>query len=649
MTGSRSFASILLLFLSTWGNPATAQNDDLRQAWLAARHAITQGNAALTTQRSQRRYALYPYLQAAAIIQRLRSARAHAPAISAARDFLDTHEDSAVAETFRRDLLLTLSELREWEDFVFFYDPDVANESRECEYLGARVALGLTENLAEEIERRWLTPRRLDSACEPAFRWHRENGGLDTELTAQRLVLLLEEGETEFARIIAARLPDAEAEIYRQWARMLENPLAALDQVITGELQPRHAAALPGVFERASIRTPEQTLNRLDDLTAVIGADSPVARQMLRDLALGLAWDRSPRTLDAFARMRAEEHDDYSLGWLLRSAVWHAQWALAENALAAMSTQTLQESAWIYWQARTALELGRVSEATMHFTAVIERDNYYSAMAAARLGRTLAPNNQPVPVPETLAQELADEIEFIRARELFFVGERIAATREWRYATRNLNAEQLSAAMTLAARWGWHDMAVTTATRAEVFFDYRLLYPLPYENEIAAAAAAQNLEHALLGGLIRQESMFRPDAVSSAGAIGLAQLQPSTARRIAAAAGMPRPERADLFEPAINSRLGAATLRASLGRFDDQLPAALAAYNAGPAAAARWLPDRNIDADIWIENIPFNETRDYVHRVLWNSVVYAWLLNNEMPINTRYLLTSIGNNTAIQN
>jgi soluble lytic murein transglycosylase len=649
MTGSRSFTAALLLFGAAFGNTATGQSDDLRQAWLEARRAIVRSNAQLPTQRSLRRYALYPYLEAAAIIQRMRSAREAAQAIADARGFLEAHADTALAETFRRDLLLALSERHAWEDFVAFYDPDVANESRQCEYLRARVVLGLTENLADAIEQRWLTPRRLDSACEPAFRWHRQNGGLGADLTAQRLVLLLENGETEFARIIAARLPDEQAEIYRQWAWMLENPLDALDQVSTGALEPLHADALPMTFARASIRSPEAAFDRLDNLTAVIGADSSAARQMLRDLALGLAWDRSPLALDAFARMRPTEHDDYSLGWLVRSATWNMQWALAHTALAALSADTAQESTWAYWQARTALELGRADEAAGHFAALLRRDNYYSAMAAARLGRPLMPNNQPIVPPPTLMRDLADEIEFIRARELFYVGERIAATREWRYATRDLNVQQLSAAMYLAAQWGWHDMAVATATRAEVFFDYRLLYPLPFTNEIAAAAASHSLDHALLGGLIRQESMFRPDAVSSAGAIGLTQLRPSTARRIAARAGMTQPDRTELFEPAANTRLGAATLRASLGRFDDQLPVALAAYNAGPAAAARWLPNQAIDSDIWIENIPYNETRDYVQRVLWNTVVYAWLLSNEMPVNTEYLLGAITQSTVTDN
>jgi soluble lytic murein transglycosylase len=131
----------------------------------------------------------------------------------------------------------------------------------------------------------------------------------------------------------------------------------------------------------------------------------------------------------------------------------------------------------------------------------------------------------------------------------------------------------------------------------------------------------------LIYGVIRQESLYRTDAVSGAGAFGLAQLMPETARRVAKEWQRPVPAAADLFDPAVNITLGAAHLRELVNRFDQHTAVALAGYNAGEVAAQRWLPDAPIDADIWIENIPYNETRDYVQRVLWHSVVFAWLEN----------------------
>jgi soluble lytic murein transglycosylase len=124
---------------------------------------------------------------------------------------------------------------------------------------------------------------------------------------------------------------------------------------------------------------------------------------------------------------------------------------------------------------------------------------------------------------------------------------------------------------------------------------------------------------------MRQESLYRRDAVSSAGARGLLQMLPETARRTASKWQRPRPSVDDLFNPVINVQLGAANLRSLVDRFGGQTLVALAGYNAGPNAAARWLPTESIDPDIWVENIPYNETRTYVQRILWHKVVFSWL------------------------
>lgn len=641
MTGSRTFRAVIsvLLCLFTAGTPA--QPPEPRAAWREAYDAIRHSGAELPRTRALRRYALYPYLESAALIARLKEPERYSGTISAASALLEQYRDTAIADAFRRELLYTLSGLGKWPDFVAFYAQDVANISRECEYLRARVALDLTDGLAPLIEQRWLTPRRLDAACEPAFQWLRSAGVLDAELTSQRIELLLGEGDTEFARVIAARLNAQQAEVFRQWAGMLDAPLDALDDFVDGMLTPLHAQALSTVWTRASTRAPLATLERLPRVLAMIAEDADDAQQMRRELALGLSWDRRSEALDVFAQLDDSAHDDYSRGWLARSALWNGEFELTDRTIAAMSLDARDQSVWLYWRARAAEQLGRPEEARRRYSELLDRDNFYSALAAARLSSEILPNNLPAQADPQLIDNLAQRAGFIRARELLFTGERTAATREWQYATRNLNTAELTAALHLATDWSWHDMAVATATRADVFFDYGRLYPRPWATEIASAATAADLEPALLSALIRQESMFRPDAVSSAGALGLAQVGLATARTTARSLGLPLPDRADLFDPARNTQLGAATLRSGLQRFAQQLPVALAAYNAGPGAAQRWLPEQAIESDIWIENIPYNETREYVRRVLWNEVVYTWLLTNQQPVNTGILLGRI--------
>jgi soluble lytic murein transglycosylase len=188
-----------------------------------------------------------------------------------------------------------------------------------------------------------------------------------------------------------------------------------------------------------------------------------------------------------------------------------------------------------------------------------------------------------------------------------------------------LSQDERLQSIALAASWGWYDQAIASATAQRVFNDYVLLYPRPFDAEVKAAARRSNVDPDLIYGVVRQESLYRTDAVSGAGARGLMQLLPQTARRAAHQWKLRRPGPGDLFDPKVNIALGTANLRTLLDQFDEQIPVALAGYNAGPVAAARWLPGERTESDVWIENIPYEETREYVERVLWHSLLVRWL------------------------
>jgi soluble lytic murein transglycosylase len=124
---------------------------------------------------------------------------------------------------------------------------------------------------------------------------------------------------------------------------------------------------------------------------------------------------------------------------------------------------------------------------------------------------------------------------------------------------------------------------------------------------------------------MRQESLFRKDAVSRADARGLMQMLPATAAAVARRWHLPQLRKDALFDPSVAIPLGAAHLRELLDRHAGQLTLSLAAYNAGSTAAARWLPSHSMDADVWVENIPYGETRSYVQHIMEHIVAFALL------------------------
>jgi soluble lytic murein transglycosylase len=290
-----------------------------------------------------------------------------------------------------------------------------------------------------------------------------------------------------------------------------------------------------------------------------------------------------------------------------------------------MSAANRATARWRYWAARVAARDGQEQAARQLYESILQEDNFYSAMAAARLRRPVSPNVQPLPAAPAVLAGLEALPPFVRARELLLAGMDDSARAEWRVGYDSLAPAHRTQAIHLAARWGWFEQAIAVATGEKVFNDYVLLYPRPYDAHVAAAAERAELPAALIYGVIRQESLYQHDALSSAGARGLMQLNLDTARRTARQWRLPAPSATSLFEPAVNVPLGAAHLKDLLERFDGQLPLALAGYNAGPNAARRWLPTAATDPDIWIENIPYNETRAYVQRILWHTVVFGWL------------------------
>jgi soluble lytic murein transglycosylase len=158
-------------------------------------------------------------------------------------------------------------------------------------------------------------------------------------------------------------------------------------------------------------------------------------------------------------------------------------------------------------------------------------------------------------------------------------------------------------------------------------------WPLAYRSLVERHARSARVDPDLLQGLIREESRFNPRARSSTGALGLTQLMPATAREVAASLKMPTVNEQVLLQPGDNIRVGAAYLGQLLNRFEGNPAFAVAAYNAGPSAVERWqkaLPQAELDE--WVEHIAFEETREYVKRVLGSYSAYKLLYTAKSPL-----------------
>ena len=604
----------------------TAVADDT--ALLEARASFTAAYAAPTPDDSTdsdtlRAYPLYPWLQAA----RLKIALASdAPgAVAAATAFLASAGDAPQGRDLRRAQLGQLALAADWTGFLALWRDSASTETLACQKLDARRATGDTDGLAQEIADRWLKEAALPAACADALGWLRTQPAYTAVLVEQKLRARLLDGDSANARPLLAELPAERRARYETWLRQLTEPAGTFAALSQGTAQTLDSDGLADSYLRWAKRTPGEAAALLPALIAAQKLSLPQAHALQRNAALALAWDRDPRALPLFAVVPELLHDERSFEWRIRIALWVGDWKQALNWLVLLPEPLAAQPRWRYWTARALEAVGQKTEARQRYRNLAPENDSHGLLAAWRIGESYTPLNEPRPTTDAQRAALESSAALVRAREAWQTGFKSIASLEWREALETLPEFARPAMVREAAAIGWHDQAIVTATRLGVFRDLEALFPQPYAALVQQASSDSGIAAAWIYGVMRKESAFKPDASSSAGALGLLQMLPGTAAMTAKAAGLPIPQAEALKDPAINLPLGALHLREVLDKADGRWPMALAAYNAGPRAAARWLPAATMDADVWIENIPYNETRIYVQRILLHAAIYQWL------------------------
>jgi soluble lytic murein transglycosylase len=298
-------------------------------------------------------------------------------------------------------------------------------------------------------------------------------------------------------------------------------------------------------------------------------------------------------------------------------------WPQVVSWIAALPQDERQDESWTYWLARALQGTGDTQAADALYRKTAHERTYYGFLAADRIGSEYHLDHIETPVSAALINEIAGLDAVKRVKELFALGRWGQAHSEWRAATAGMDNTRLQAAAKLAEQEGWHDRAIFTLAQTGYWDDLVLRFPLQHATLVEENAKRHGIDIAWVFAVMRQESAFMSNARSHAGAMGLMQLMPATARSVAKTMlNRKPPRRGELLEPDINIALGSAYLKQMKGELGDSAVLATAAYNAGPHRVTRWLPERTLPADIWIELVPFDETRGYLRRVLAYTVIY---------------------------
>jgi len=536
-------------------------------------------------------------------------------------DFLATYPETRLAESLRGEWLKTLGARSSWPAYVAEYPrlarPDAAHQ---CYARRAELALGNRSRLREAVAL-WFSGRDLPSACDPLFAELMAAGLINAEDVWRRFRLALEAGNPGVARAILAALP---AE-HRPAAALIDQagrePQRLLNSASLDLTQRGHREIAIHAVERLARNGSAEAERALRLLLP--GLNGEEQRSAWAWLATWAARRHEPAALGWFQLAGTAAVNDFQREWWVRAALRAGDWRSVELVIDSMGETTRNLPTWRYWRGRALKATGRGAVAVPIFLALSRQHDYYGQLAQEELGAVMQVPASVVKVGDADVEAITRHPGIARARALYELGLRSDAASEWIWSTRDLSDAQLLAAAELARRMSWYDRAIGTAERTRDQHDFELRFLAPYR-ELAQRAASENgIDEAWIFGLMRQESRFVSVARSNVGASGLMQIMPDTARWIARQLGIKRFNSREMQDPARNIQFGAYYLRHIQDRLDGSPVLATAAYNAGPGRAQRWRTTTPMEAAVYIESIPFGETRDYVKKVMSNAMYYA--------------------------
>ncbi|MBU1395568.1 MAG: transglycosylase SLT domain-containing protein [Gammaproteobacteria bacterium] len=536
-------------------------------------------------------------------------------------DFLARYPGSRLAEALRADWLKSLGVREAWPQYLAEYPRLVSPDAtHQCYAYRAEWAQGNRSHQREAVAM-WFTGRDMPSACTPLFEQMIEAGLISEEDVWRRLRLALEANNPNVARAVVNALPAAQRPAATLLDRASRDPARLLrtDSLDPGQRSHREIAlyALDQLARRSTAEA-EQALHKR---AAQFGTEE--LRTAWARLATWAARRHEPVALAWFQQAGVALTNDFQREWWVRAALRAGDWQAVQRVIESMSDAVREQPVWRYWRARALQANGQRAASNPLFLALAREHHYYGQLAQEELGPVMQ-----APVVNTKAG--GDDVAAIarlpgiaRAQALYEIGLRSDASQEWNWTIRAFSDAQLLAAAELARRMEWYDRAINTAERTRELHDFELRFLAPYR-ELAQKAARENeLDEAWVFGLMRQESRFVNVARSSVGASGLMQIMPATARWIAKRLGIKRFHPREMQDPAKNIQFGAYYLKHVQTSLDGSPVLATAAYNAGPGRAQRWRDIRPMEAAIYIETIPFAETRDYVKKVMSNAIYYA--------------------------
>lgn len=585
-------------------------------------------------------YPLFPYAEAVLLENSINYANEEV-----IQEYLVVYGDTPPGRSLRASWL---DFLRKENDFAR-YERDYQPQSSlvlQCHALRSRYRLreswqGTDEaTFWQDVTDFWIHGQSLPSACDGLFRVWADQGLRTHDVVWQRAELTLSQGQTSLFRYLLRFLPREQQQLLELQRRIRANPgivlryqeFSATDNEQTNQYL---RTLVINALGRLRWSNHFNTMAAWEHYQQEFTFSERETNQMNAEIAVTLALRGEPIAMEWFQRLAIDDMSPVVLQWYLSSLLSEQRFDLINELVLAMPYEQQQQVQWLYWRGRSLALMGELENATELMVQAAQERNYYGFLASARMSLPPNLNNQTTEIVVDKLVALSQRPEAQRAREFLHLENQLAARREWNILRARASAEEQVYIALLASEWGWHDQAIFGFAGSNALNDVARRFPLAHQQLLSEWAEQSRVDSAWVFAIARRESSFQIDAVSPVGARGLMQVMPGTAdylnRRTATSATRARP-RFQIDRPEDNVRMGTQYLAELLYRKDGNWLLATAAYNAGPNRVAQWLPESDLAADIWVEMIPYQETRDYVKAVLAYQQIYTLLLGKDANV-----------------
>jgi len=606
-------------------------------------------------------YPLYPYLVytelSHALNNRKRSVRTSQYGVTATshRDktaitqFIKQHDKSYLGDRLRSKWLGYLAQQKNWPDYKRYYQDSVKKTELKCFHLQALLYTG--EKLdATAVDKLWLSSRSQPNACNPVFDEWKRQGHLTPQKLWARYTLAVNKENTSLAKYVHRNMSVSDRYLADLYLTVHQSPQTIGDvrtiayKTPTNDLASKHMVDIieHGLY-RYALRQPKNAYRLYKQFTKTYSFTEQANTRLNKRIAKQLMRKGDITSASSLLKQIASEDRVDQVEYLLRKLLTEQAWSDVYYWINQLPHDRVNSDRWQYWMARSLESLppsytDRDSKTLLPekiYQQLAESRSFYGFLAADKQQTGYQFEDQSAPVNQTLMKKLSSSASVERAKEFFLMGKMHRARTEWRYAVAGISTEEFIAAAQIAHQWGWNRKAIEAMAGAAYWDDLGIRFPVVHQQIIHNTADKYGIPSSLVFSIARQESAWEFDATSRMGARGLMQLMPATAKQTAKKAQLSY-SKDKLFEPQYNITLGSHYITGLLAQYDDHRALAIASYNAGPHRVKQWLKKTNaaLPLDVWVEIIPFKETRKYVQNVLSYEVIYNYRQGRESNLLT---------------